>query len=132
MKKWFVMVLACLGLVQAQDTETPFSGLIVDARAQHFMPCESPKIFAPDGTEIWGTFSVSSQFINEFGIASFVKTLEEARTLKARGAPNQLLVKAVKVVWDCEVVISSEDVVKVRLADQKAGFLADFRVTFLY
>ena len=79
MKIFFLVLLVfgSLEFVRAQDSD--FSGLIVDARDENFMPCMSPKIFARDGSELWGTVTVSTQYANEVGIASFVRMLEDAR-----------------------------------------------------
>ncbi len=133
MKKvlFWLVVLACVSGAQTQS-QTVFTGLIVDARGGDFAPCFSPKIWTSGGREVWGTFEVSSEFINNVGIAAFARTLEQAKAFTDRGAPNQLLVKAQKVMNVCEVVISSSDATRVLLANRNLRFLEAFKVTFLF
>jgi hypothetical protein len=127
---WLVM-LACVSSARTQS-QTVFTGLIVDARGGNFAPCFSPKIWTSSGREVWGTFEVSSEFVNTVGIAAFARTLEQAKEFTDRGAPNQLMVKAQKVVNVCEVVISSSDATRVLLANRNLRFLEAFKVTFLF
>ena len=133
MKKLFCLLVLFFGFSSAQtQSESVYTGLIVDARGMDFSPCFSPKIWTTSGKEVWGTFEVSPEFVNKVGIAGFAKTLEQAKVLTDRGAPNQFMVKALKVMNVCEVVISSSDATRVLLANRKTRFLEAFKVTFLF
>ncbi len=128
---WLVLFCLCCSSAVTQSENT-FTGLIVDARGLNFDPCYSPKIWTTSGKEVWGTLEVSSEFVNQVGVAAFVRTLEQARTLTDRGAPNQFLVKALKVVNVCEVIISNSDATRLLLLNSKPRFLEAFKVVFLY
>lgn len=128
---WLVVLMLCCSSAQTQS-ESSYTGLIVDARGMNFSPCFSPKIWTTSGKEVWGSFEVSSEFVNSVGIAAFAKTLEQAKVLTDRGAPNQFMVKALKVMNVCDVVISSSDATRVLLANRKTRFLEAFKVIFLF
>lgn len=120
-----------------QPTPTPtksYTGLIVDARGLKYSPCMAPKILQEDGREVWGTFTTTTEFANDVGIAAFVKRLEDATTLKDRGAPDQLLIKAVKTAGpaQCNAVIKNSDAATIRAANEGKSFLQEFKVTFLF
>ncbi len=122
---------------QPQQTQTPaknFTGLIVDARGLKYSPCMAPKILQEDGKEVWGTFVTTSEFANDVGIAAFVKRLQDATVLKDRGAPDQLLVKAIKTAGpaQCNAVVKNSDAAAIRTANEGKGFLEQFKVTFMF
>jgi hypothetical protein len=124
-------VLLALTIASAQST-TPFAGLIVDAKGLKFTPCMFPRIYSDGGKEVWGTYNVSSQFANDVGVASFVQSLEAAASLKDRGGPHQLVVRALGITNQCDATISQADAERVILENNRAQFLERFKITFVY
>jgi hypothetical protein len=112
----------------------PYTGLVVDARGMNYAPCMSPKIWMSNNREVWGTLYSSSDFVNSVGIAAFVQSIEDAQKLPARGAPGQLVIKAVRTTdaGRCDVLVSDSDARLIFDANAKNGFLAEYKVTFLY
>lgn len=111
-----------------------YTGLVVDARGMNYAPCMSPKVLMSQNREVWGTLYASSDFVNNEGIAAFVRTPQEALKLTVRGAPRQLLIKAVRTVdvARCDVMISDADAQLVFNANAKNGFLAEYKVVYLF
>lgn len=81
--------------------------LLTVVSAQSTAPCMFPRIYSDGGKEVWGTYSVSSQFANDVGVSAI---------LKDRAVPNQPIVRALRVIPE----------------NNRAQFLERFRVTFVY
>ncbi len=114
--------------------ETKFTGLVIDARGKGFQPCLVPTIKPSTGTEEWAVGYVNDPKATQVGVAAFVRRLEDAKRLKVRGAPNQLVVRASKATGagHCNVEVSDTDASTIRKADGDAKFLATFKVTFVF
>ena len=132
--KRFVICLALMSpLIGALAQSTaPFAGLIVDAKGLKFTPCMFPRLYAEGGNAVWATYSVASQFANDVGVAAFAQTLELAATFKDRGAPNQLVVRALRVSNQCDATISQTDAERILTENSRSRFLEGFKVTFVY
>jgi hypothetical protein len=105
----------------------------VDARGKGFQPCLVPRI-KPSGTaNPWADGYVSDPKAKN-GVAGFVRRPEDAKVLKARGAPNQLTVRAVNVsgASRCDVEVSAADAGRIRKLETDAGLLRAFKVTFVF
>ncbi len=114
--------------------ETKFTGLVIDARGKGFQPCLVPTIKPSTGTEEWAVGYVNDPKATQVGVAAFVRRLEDAKRLKVRGAPNQLVIRASKATGagHCNVEVSDTDASTIRKADGDAKFLATFKVTFVF
>lgn len=111
----------------------PYTGLIVDARGLGYLPCMAPKILSSKG-EVWGTVKVTSAFANDIGIAGFYHTMPEAQKDRDRGAPAQLVVKALKAAGTarCNVTVSDEDAQKIQSTNEASHYLEAFHVIFVF
>ncbi len=114
--------------------DAKFTGLVIDARGKGFQPCLVPTIKPSTGTEEWAVGYVNDPRATQVGVAAFVRRLEDAKRLKVRGAPNQLVVRAAKATGPghCNVEVSDTDASTIRKADGDAKFLATFKVTFVF
>jgi len=120
--------------VPAQATAKPpdavmYSGLVVDARGIGARPAMMPKIFAEDGSEIYGQARVETQRALQQGMAGYTRDIEEARR-NHRVAVNPLTVKAIRTAatGKTDLVISNDDSAKFRAAAQSAILLQQCRV----
>ena len=60
-------------------TDAKYTGLIVDCRGLNVSSCMSPKVFAEDGGEVYGTMHVSPEYVIETGIVGYPRSMEDAR-----------------------------------------------------
>lgn len=110
-----------------------YTSVIIDTRGLGIRPAMSPKIRRQDGSEVWGTVSVSADFAIEQGIVAYAKTLEEAKANR-RAGDNPLILRAVgyaKTPGRCDPVLSDNDVRLLLTANENSGFLNDYRVIFV-
>jgi hypothetical protein len=118
----------------AAGAPTPkYSGLIVDARGKGFTPCLNPRVLVAGGAEVFGSFREVSELMQSSGTVAFRARLEDAARLTERGAPGQLLVKALGVsgLNRCDVTVSSADAALILTSNQEEEFLPNSRVTFV-
>ena len=106
-----------------------YSGLIIDARGTEVTPAMSPKVYDPEGREVYGSAYVSREFAVSQGMVGYVKELERARE-SDRVQGNPAVVKAVRAEGPnrADVVISQEDADAIRAAAQQQTFLREARV----
>lgn len=125
-------LLGFVGAAAHSQPVAPATGLIVDVRGLGFSPCMFPRLVVEGGKEVWGTYIVTSQYANDVGVASFVRDLDAARALKARGGPDQLVVRAVRVAHPCDASLGDADAQRVSAENARSRFFEGFRVTFVY
>ena len=77
----------------APGSRAAYTGVIIDARGRNVERGMSPKIRRTDGSEVWGTLSVSPDFVIENGIAAYAHSVAEARK-KRRVGSNPLVIRA--------------------------------------
>lgn len=113
----------------AVNPDQVYSGLIVDARGTGVQPAMSPKIFDPEGREVYGSAYVSREFAVRQGIVGYVKSLEAARNSE-RVAGNPAVVEAVEARGNnrTDLVIPQADADALRQAAQRQNFLSETRV----
>ncbi|MBI4081263.1 MAG: hypothetical protein HY423_01500 [Candidatus Lambdaproteobacteria bacterium] len=108
---------------------TTYSGLVIDARGTGIVPAMSPKVYDPDGREVYGSAYVSRDFAIKQGMVGYVKSVEAAQT-NDRVKGNPALIKAVKSQGanNADLVVSKEDADGLRAASQGQTFLREARV----
>jgi hypothetical protein len=106
-----------------------YSGLIVDGRGTGVTPAMSPKVYDPEGKEVYGSAYVSREFAIAQGIVGYVKTVDQARE-SDRVKGNPALVKAVsaKGPSKSDLVLSKEDAETLRTLSQQQTFMREARV----
>ncbi|MCL6475312.1 MAG: hypothetical protein K6U75_09705 [Firmicutes bacterium] len=110
-----------------------YTSVIIDTLGLGIRPAMSPKIRRQDGSEVWGTVSVSTDFAIEQGIVAYAKTLEEAKANRRAGR-HPLILRAVgyaKTPGRTDPVLSDNDVRLLLTANENSGFLNECRVIFV-
>ncbi len=110
----------------------PYTGLIVDAAYLGAAPVVKPRVFSPDGEEVYGETKVSRAASLRLGtLATYAETPETARTkASARVGRNPLVVRAIETIGEkkADLVVSREDAVLIERADRVGGFLKEGKV----
>jgi hypothetical protein len=110
------------------DANTVYTGVIIDARGTGVVPAMSPKIYGPDGKEIYGSIAVERDFALQHGIVGYVKDLDGAKS-NERVKGNPLLIKAgLSGDKTSDLVISEEDAELLTNLDATQSFLREARV----
>jgi hypothetical protein len=111
------------------STGTNYTGLVVDARGLGVSPAMSPKVYDPDGREVYGSAFVSREFAVSQGVVGYVKSVEAAQqTDRVKG--NPAVVKAVEAKGPnkADLVVSKDDAEKLRTLSQQQTFMREARV----
>ena len=107
---------------------TVYTGVIIDARGTGVTPAMSPKVYDPDGKEIYGSMAVERAFVLQHGIVGYVKNLEKAKE-NERVKGNPLLIKgSLKNGKTSDLVISKKDAELLMKLDATQSFLREARV----
>ncbi|MCC6443012.1 MAG: hypothetical protein IT210_06075, partial [Armatimonadetes bacterium] len=94
-----------------KDQDGPYTSAIIDTRGYGVLPCMSPKIRRPNGSEVWGTVKVDPNYVIEHGIVVYARNLDEARRNK-RAGDNPLILRAIGRAGTSSLadpVLSNED-----------------------
>lgn len=110
--------------------DTIYTGLIVDASQTDVQPAMSPKIYDPDGSEVYGSADVEREFVLRYGVAGYVRDVKKAIGNK-RVKGNPLLIKAKKSPKTSDLIISEEDAELLRALDARQTFLREARVVIV-
>lgn len=109
-----------------------YTGLIVDCRGLGLKSSPSPKLWSERGEEVYGTVSVSDEFLQEQGIVAYPRSLEAARNTPRVGA-RALVIRARRChdSTRCEPVISNSDAQRIQEANGESKFLERCAVVFV-
>lgn len=116
--------------------DSPASGytsVVIDAKGLNVNRSMSPRIIRRDGSEVWGTVKVESDFLCDYGIACYVRSRSDAYSSK-RAGPKPLVIRAIRrgpIPPGSDVVISDSDAESLIAEDRRSGFLAEFRVIII-
>ncbi|MCX8052355.1 MAG: hypothetical protein N3B12_00975 [Armatimonadetes bacterium] len=113
----------------------PHTSVIIDTLGYNVMRAMAPKIRAKNGDEVWGTFKMDPDEIQDHGTVAYARSLADAKK-SPRAGSNPLILKAIGRAGGsrmCDVVLSDEDVAKLKECDQvsKPSFLATKKVIFV-
>jgi len=108
---------------------TAYTGLIIDARGTGVVPAMSPKVFDPQGNEVYGSAYVDREFVVSLGMVGYVKGVDKARE-NDRVKGNPALVKAVESRGGnkADLVVSQADADALRDMSKRQTFLKEARV----
>jgi hypothetical protein len=113
------------------DENTVYTGVIIDARGTGVVPAMSPKIYGPDGKEVYGSIAVERDFALQHGVVGYVKDLDKAQ-INERVKGNPLLIKAsLSSDNTSDLVISREDAELLGKLDISQSFLREARVVVI-
>lgn len=111
----------------------PYTSLIIDATGLKVDRAMSPKVRKIDGSEVWGTLSVTPDFAIENGVVGYATTMEMALK-SSRCGGNPLVIKAVgrqAGAAACDVTVSDEDAARVLSENSSTKFLDACKVVFV-
>lgn len=98
-------------LYKGAGTGTPagdYTGVVIDASDAESNPALAPTLLTEDGFVVYGAETLGAERISALGVASYVKTLEQAQEKGAGARP--LVIKALKAVgaYACDLVLPTE------------------------
>lgn len=111
----------------------PYTSVIINALGYKVARSMSPKILRSDGVEVWGTVKADHNFISDYGIVAYARSLGEAYA-NPRAGRNPLVIRALRrgaSPSQSDVVISPEDAKYLLEENKRVGFLSDYRVIFV-
>jgi len=111
----------------------PFTGLIIDTRGYDVKRAMSPRIRKQNGEIIWGNLPVDPDMVVDRGVASYVKSLEDARNNERAGKNPLLLIAVGRAggVAMCDTIISDKDGDFAVSNNTKDKFMDEFNVIFV-
>jgi hypothetical protein len=111
------------------NAQQVYSGLVIDARGTGVLPAMSPKIFDPDGREVYGSAYVSREWAISQGVVGYVKSVDAAvGTDRVKGSPAVVKAVEAKGANKADLVVSKADADMLRAVSQKQTFLSEGRV----
>lgn len=120
-------------LAKPSEQGKPYTSVIIDASGLGLQRCMSPKIRRGDGSEIWGTLKVETEFVEDHGLVAYVTSLDEAKK-NARCGLNPMIIKATAIAggkFSSDPTILNPDADLLISENAKGGFLEKFSVIFV-
>ncbi len=107
-------------------------GLILDVTELPFRPALINRVLAENGEVIYDPTKVAQNILVERGAAEYTNDVGKARALLGeRGAQNPLVVRAVSVVKNTDVVVSPDNAGEIFTSNQKKNYLEGAKVVFV-
>jgi hypothetical protein len=111
------------------STGSSYTGLIIDGKGTGVTPAMAPKIYDPEGKEVYGSSYVSRDFAISQGIVGYVKSVDQAKeTDRVKGNPAVVKALEAKGPNKSDLVISKEDAAALRDMAKQQTFLREARV----
>lgn len=114
--------------IESGSFNVPYTGLIVDCRGLNLSAAISPALKSVTGEKIYSYENIARQTAIERGIVDYSDNLDSG---VQRAGNNPLTVKALKILGNCDAVVSQEDSDKILLANQNSKFLNSYSVVFV-
>jgi hypothetical protein len=111
-----------------------YTGVIIDAKGLKAEPAMSPSLLDESGEELYlADLSVSPDTVIERGLASYAKSVDEAKTLKTRIGKKPLILKAkaVRGPQRADLVLDRAAAGLLLGADQRKAFLSTLSVVIV-
>lgn len=105
-----------------------YTGLIIDCKGKGLSQAIAPAIKSVDGMEVYAYKNLGYDTTVNRGMIDYSTSVTSG---VERAGSSPLVVKAVKVSGDCDVVVSAADADKILNANQAAHFLNDCAVVFV-
>jgi hypothetical protein len=111
--------------------EAGYTGVVVDATGLGADPALAPTLLSEDGFVVYGAETLGPKRVSALGVASYVKTLEQAKEKGAGAKP--LVIKALKAVGEyaCDLVLPSDLVDVLFQLDLKEDVLKGGRLVIM-
>lgn len=109
-----------------------YTGLIIDCRGHGVVSCISPKVYEPNGIEVYGSMKISADYAIETGIVGFPRSMDMARQ-SWRAGERPLIVRARGAAGPHRFhpVISERDAERIRDANRDSRFMERTAVLFI-
>ena len=107
-------------------SETHYTGLIIDCKGLNISQAVAPSIKSVDGLEVYAYKNLGYQTVVDKGMVEY-----SSSTNSTRAGSSPLIVKAIKISNNCDVVISNEDANKILAANDLAKFLNNCLVVLM-
>lgn len=120
-------------LASPSEPGKPYTSVIIDATGLNLERCMSPKIRRADGTEVWGTVKVDTDFVEDHGLVAYSTSLEDAKK-NPRCGLNPMVIKATDIAggkFGSDPVIANADADLLFAENAKGSFLEKFNVIFV-
>jgi hypothetical protein len=108
-----------------------YTGVVIDTTGLASNPALSPTLLTEDGFVVYGAETLGPERVSALGVASYVKTLEQAQERGAGARP--LVIKALKAVGEyaCDLVLPSQIVDILFQLDAQTGVLKGGRLVIM-
>jgi hypothetical protein len=117
-----------------EEKNAEYTGLVIDCRGLSLVRSMCPRILDQTGASLWSDRTVSTEMINEKGMAGYFRTPDDPE-LARRVGKHPLLVKALRASggkdFKTDAVLSPADFERVQTANEQALFLEKLNVAFL-
>lgn len=107
-------------------SEINYTGLVIDCRGLNLSTAIAPAIKSISGMEIYAYKNVGYQNAVEKGMVEYSNEVNSARA-----GERPLVVKAVKIVGTCDVIVSDEDANKILSANKFSKILVNCAVVLV-
>ena len=114
------------------DPGRVYTGLIIDARGSGAQPAMSPKIYDEEGNELYGSAYVDQEFLQKFGMAGYVRDLDQALANdRVQGTPAVLKALSSSGANQTDLILSKSDADQLRILADHLNFLREARVVII-
>ena len=114
------------------NQSSAYTGLIIDARGTGVQPAMSPKVFDPEGREVYGSAYVSRKWALSQGVVGYLKDVDKARENdRVKGNPAVVKATEAKGANKADLVLSKADADALRGLSQTQSFLNEGRVMII-
>jgi hypothetical protein len=111
------------------NTQSAYTGVIIDARGLGVQPAISPKVYDPQDREVYGSAYVSRDFAVSQGMVGYAKSLDSAaQSDRVKGNPAVIKAVEAKGANKADLVLSQQDADALRELAQRQTFLREARV----
>ena len=105
-----------------------YTGLIIDCRGKNLSEAIAPAIKSVDGTEIYAYRNLGYQTTISMGMIGYSTSMDSG---VERAGSLPLVIKAVSISSECDVVVNADDADKILTANQSTHFLNNCAVVFV-
>ncbi|WP_309721874.1 hypothetical protein [Armatimonas sp.] len=109
-----------------------YTGVVIDCTGMGLTSSPCPKLYDEEGIEVYGTITVTLEYLFDYGVVAYPRSLEAAIN-HARIGRKPMIIKALRLDKETrsEPVISQEDAKRLREANAKDHFLERCAVVFV-
>jgi hypothetical protein len=119
-------------LVSTQKKMENYTGLVIIIKNHKIKDSMSPKILSSSGKSVYGNMKdLTDEQVNYVvsdGIAAYTENLPDA---KIRSGDNPLIIEALNIVNNDNIIISDDDALKIINENNNMKFLENFKVSLI-